>query len=421
MFQQGFKFDKTGRTRPTHINIFPTPEGGRPTRFRLTPDGKSLVNPGYLFRGIDILKIEEFNPPKPDKQNNVITKLHVEYKKKKFPGTKKTDLIKADDVVTVMHAPNLFFGGFVTRESITGMFKESDFGPASPISFSRIEITPDGELQGAGDVLSSKALLPGLRIPIVLQGTDIMLRFPLPVEKLNFGPLHVTAAAIDLGVGASGFFVQGSADIAVDKVGKGTVVARGENDNVTLGGVFDLDFAFLDQTQIKVNYDLATDTFTGSGEFHVKKNALPGVESGSVSVTVSRDSFGLVGSLQLGGLLAGGTITAGYTPETGLVLEGKDLPLPVDSCLACQAPRRPCARCAIRRPATGRSAAAARRRSVSPVRAARSRSWSMAWGCCSRAVPMCGRGRPTAGWRSPRPIVPWTKPAIRSKAGRSAQ
>jgi hypothetical protein len=330
LFQQGFKFDKTGRTRPTHINIFPTPEGGRPTRFKLTPDGKSLVNPGYLFRGIDILKIEDFNPPEPDKQNNVITKLHVEYKKKKFPGTKKKDLIKADDVVTVMHAPNLFFGGYVTRESITGMFKESDFGPASPISFSRIEISPDGELQGAGEILSSKALLPGLRIPIVLQGTDIMLRFPLPTEKLSFGPVHVTAAAIDLGVGAGGFFVQGSADIAIDKVGKGTVVARGENDNITLGGVFDLDFAFLDQTQIKVNYDLATDTFTGSGEFHVKKNTLPGVESGNVSVTVSRDSFGLTGSLQLGGLLAGGTITAGYTPQTGLVLEGKDLPLPVD-------------------------------------------------------------------------------------------
>jgi hypothetical protein len=330
LFEQGFKFDPTRRTRLTHINIFPTPEGGRPTRFKLTPDGKSLVNPGYLCQGITILEIEGFNPPGSDNQNNLIAKLHVEYKKRKFPGTKKKDLIKACDTVTVMHAPNLFFGGYVTRDSVTSMFDETDFGPASPIKFSKIEISPDGELQGTGNILSSKALLPGLHIPIVLQGTDIFLRFPLPTDKLDFGPVHVTAAAIDLGVGDNGFFIQGSADIAIDKVGKGTVVARGENDNITLGGVFDLELDFLDHTQVKVNYDLATDTFTGSAEFHVKKNALPGVESGSVSVTVSRDSFGLIGSLQLGGLLAGGTITAGYTPQTGLVLEGKDLPLPVD-------------------------------------------------------------------------------------------
>jgi hypothetical protein len=329
LFDQGFKYNKDG-VAPTHMNIFTTPEGGRPTRFELTKGGKSLKNPGELYRGVEIVKIVSFNPPTPDGASGDVAELIVRYKTKRFRGQEDSPLIDVQGPVTVKHVPNLYFGGYVTRDSVRALFANPEFHVLSPISFSKIEVSPDGELQGQGDILSSKALLPGLHVPIVLQGTDIFLRFPLPTDKLSFGPVHVTAAAIDLGVGDNGFFIQGSADIAIDKVGKGTVVARGENNNIALGGVFDLDFDFLDHTQVKVNYDLATDSFTGSAEFHVKKNALPGVESGSVSVTVSRDSFGLIGSLQLGGLLAGGTITAGYTPETGLVLEGKDLPLPVD-------------------------------------------------------------------------------------------
>jgi hypothetical protein len=94
--------------------------------------------------------------------------------------------------------------------------------------------------------------------------------------------------------------------------------------------VFNLDLDFLEKAEVSATYALKDDSFTAKAELQVKAGSLPGVESGSVTVEVTRESFGLSGSLNLGGVLKGSTVTIGYMPETGLSIEGKDLPLPVD-------------------------------------------------------------------------------------------
>ena len=47
-------------------------------------------------------------------------------------------------------------------------------------------------------------------------------------------------------------------------------------------------------------------------------------------MTATRDSFAVVGALDLAGPLTGSQITVDYHRETGLVIIGKDLPLPLD-------------------------------------------------------------------------------------------
>src|SRR5262249_20971629 len=135
---------------------------------------------------------------------------------------------------------------------------------------------------------------------------------------------------LEMGVGANGFFLAGSADIAVESVGHGTISARVEKDDVILKGIFNLDLDFLNKPQIEVTYSLAHDDFTAKATLELKKKALPGVGSGKVTIEITRNELGLTGSFMLGGLLSGSEITAGYTNATGLVVEGKDLPLPVE-------------------------------------------------------------------------------------------
>jgi hypothetical protein len=326
LVKQGFVF-KEGEV-PTHINVFPGPSGGRAVRFAVSKDGSSLQKPSFFYRGFELIGDAPFNAPTQGNKGGVLSTLQVRRTKKKDKKSKV--LVFADAALTVQHDENLGFGGYITRDSLTAAFSGAHFEPLSPISFSNVQITPDGEVVAEGSVLSSKQLLPSLNVPILLRGDDVLIQFPVPTESLNFGPVNVTEAAIELGVGENGFFIQGVAGIAVDQVGSGSLTARGENDGVTLGGVFNLDLDFLEKAEVSATYALKDDSFTAKAELQVKAGSLPGVESGSVTVEVTRESFGLSGSLNLGGVLKGSTVSIGYMPETGLTIEGKDLPLPVD-------------------------------------------------------------------------------------------
>ena len=326
LVQQGFLF-KEGEV-PTHINVFPTPGGGRPVRFAVSKDGTTLQKPGFFYRGYEVIGDSPFTAPTSGNMGGVLTTLQIRRTKKK---DKKSDvLVFADATLTVQHSESLGFGGYITRDSLSAAFRGADFKPLSPITFSNVQITGDGEIVAEGSVLSSKNLLPKLNVPLMLRGDEVVLQFPVPTEGLDFGPVSVTDAALELGVGADGFFIQGAAGVSIDQVGRGTLSARGTSDNVVIEGVFNLDLSFLEKAEVTCKYSLKDDAFSAKAELQVKAGSLPGVESGTVNVNASRESFGLAGSLNLGGILKGSTIGVDYGPETGLSIEGKDLPLPVD-------------------------------------------------------------------------------------------
>lgn len=326
---QGFRFDEDQPVLPTHINVFPQPDGGRAVRFKVARGGDSLRKPGYFLQGVEVVDVVRFEPPSAERIGHELAVLKVRYTKRASRG-KNAPLVWAQDEISVQHEPRLGFGGYVTRESIRATFSEAEFQPLSPVRFPDVHLSGDGELVAGGEISSTKLLLPGLRIPIRLQGTDILIDFPIGAEALSLGPVTVTDAALALGYGADGFFIQGSAGILVPHVGSGTLVARAQRDDVVLAGDFDLDLSFLDPVKIEATYSLRDDDFTAKATLGVGPDALPGVESGEVVVEIARSGVSVDGTLALGGVLAGSTLTVAYTPEGELLIEGKDLPLPVE-------------------------------------------------------------------------------------------
>lgn len=326
LVEQGFKFD--ANTKPKRINVFPTREGGRPFSFSVSPDGKSVKLENEFFMGMTLTGAPDYKPLTGN-AGQLLMKLPVRYGKKKDKDKKNSPLVYAEGDIVVQHEPRFGFGGYVTRESIVAFFKDAKFGPLSPLSFPNAGLTPEGELSAAGHIAAAKAIFPKLDVPLMLRGEDILIDFPVPAKQIALGPLKVTDPALSLGVGGKGFFIEGSVGVAIDGVGSGTITARGENDGVTVEGDFNLELDFLDKQNLHVKYSLGDDRFTAQGQFSVKKNALPGVDGGGLTVTVSNEAFSIVGDIQLGGPLKGSTLTAGYATDTGLVIEGKDLPLPV--------------------------------------------------------------------------------------------
>jgi hypothetical protein len=327
LIAEGFKFQEG--VIPKEINVFPSRTGGYAVAFPVSKDGKKIEPPDFFYRGFEVQKGAALKLPTDATKNQVLASIPVRRTRKK----KGTEIVEfADAKLDIRHDENLGFGGYITDESRTGAFQKGKvkFKPLCPIVFSDVQITPEGELFAIGTIMSEVALLPGLQVPIILRGEDILLQFPIPTESLNFGPVHVTDAALEMGVGANGFFIAGVAGIAIDNVGSGSLTARAEKDDVILKGDFNFDLTFLKPAKVEASYSLMKDDFYAKATLGVEKGALPGVDSGTVEVAVTRATFGLVGSLNLGGILSGSTITVGYTPETGLLIEGKDLPLPVE-------------------------------------------------------------------------------------------
>lgn len=330
LIEQGFEpVGETGESL-TQINVFATEHGGTKIPFKVSADGKSLEDPpaelfSKTFRGLEFVQtVLVAQPTQTEGQaHQVIMTIEVFYAR-----TKDKVLENFQGWVDVLHDPRLGHGGYLdldrTRKELA-----VEANKLSPVEFSELAVTADGTLMASGSIRSTKALLPNLQIPISIEGTDIFVSFPVPTEQFDLGPVQITDASIDLGVGEQGFFMQGSAEIAVDKVGSGTLTARAEQDDILLKGTFDLDLDFLDPASIEAEYSLENDDFEAKAMLGVKQGTLPGVDSGEVVVDITRESFGLTGTLNLGGILAGSTIEVGYTPEAGLSLEGKDIPLPV--------------------------------------------------------------------------------------------
>ena len=122
----------------------------------------------------------------------------------------------------------------------------------------------------------------------------------------------------------------GEAGIAIDKVGSGKLGVKTDKKDTVFSGDFSFDLNFVEKADLKAKYWLAKDDFEIKGALTVKKGTLPGVESGKIDVDLTREKFGITGTMMLGGALKGSTILVGYSPDKGLLIEGKDIPLPVD-------------------------------------------------------------------------------------------
>ncbi len=324
LLSEGLIF-RPGET-PEFVSIFSSPAGGFRRRLRITPEGPVPEGRGLenFYTGFDLISAT-YHPPA---SANSAEKLG------ELSGRIFTSRIMQVQPVTldIMHAPAFGFGGHVNQEALRAAIRElrTQITGASPVTFTEAGIAADGSIYADGTITATKALFPGLEIPIRLRGNDIYVEFPIPTERLNFGPVSVTEAALQLGAGDSGIFLDGFAAFEVSQVGQGMLSARVEEGNTVLRGQFDVALDFLETARAEATYDLGADTLTVSLTAGVGEGTLPGVTGGEVTVTISREAVSVSGALQLAPPLEGAEIRVVYSPEAGLTLAAENVPLPVD-------------------------------------------------------------------------------------------
>lgn len=314
--------------QPTQVKVFPSPAGGLAKTLRLNagggvrrPDGGELFD-GIVMNSGTYIADQDIATPESDLMRLNVTVL----KTKEVEGDEVIERRTGD--VAVKRVPRLGIAGYLSRASIIAAAGTTRFKPLSPLTFSDLNVTPEGVLAGTGSIGSTKLMLPGLNVPLTLYGDRIGIDMPIPVDNLSLGPVSITEAGLALGVGARGFFIEGYAGFEVSSLGTGMVTATLTDAGPELSGSFNLAMDFLNPASITATYNLATDTFSAQATLGVQEGRIPGVESGTVTIALTRDTIGVNGSLTLGGALQGTIINVTYNQTDGLRIGADNIPLP---------------------------------------------------------------------------------------------
>lgn len=314
--------------QPTAIKIFPSPAGGRMKSLQLGPNG-TVKRPsgGKLFEGIRLNSGTYHGGQPLDAPDSDLMTLDVTVLSTKEVESEEV-IERRRGMVAVKRTPRLGIAGYISKESIRQAAGTTRFKSLSPLVFADLEVTPEGVLAGTGSIGSSKAMLPGLQVPLTLYGDRVGIDFPVPVDDLSLGPVSITEAGLSLGVGEEGFFIEGYAGFEIRSLGTGMVTAAMTDTGPVLSGDFALAMDFLDPASISASYDLATDTFSAQATLGVREGRLPGVQSGTVTVNMTRDTVSVDGSVTLGGPLRGTVVAVTYNETDGLRIGADNIPLP---------------------------------------------------------------------------------------------
>lgn len=313
------------------VRVYPSEAGGRRVEFPLD-DSNNPRLPRFFYNGIKVISATYNGQGDLSANGGDLMNLEVEV----FRYREGELISRRQGPVAVKRSSRLGLAGYISPDSIRDVSRGTTFRDMSPLSFDNLGISPDGELVGAGNVTATKALFPGLNVPLRLQGERIMMSFPIPQGRLDMGPLHVTETAISIGAGPDGVFLEGYAGFELGNLGTGSVIAEVSEAGPRLTGNFNLAMDFLNPASVTATYDFATDTLSAEATLGVQEGRIPGVESGQVTIGMTRDAVNVNGSLSLGGPLRGTTVNVTWNETDGLRIGADNIQLPLASVPAVQ-------------------------------------------------------------------------------------
>ncbi len=317
--------------RPAAVSIFTSQTGAFRRRFTVAANG-SVAPVGKaegIFGGFNFAAAQV--NPNPGEAPYITRLDGTVFRRRRGQIINPLDISGANGI-PVLPGEGLGFSGYLDNAALLERIRAlpTEVTNTSPVTFTEAGFDADGNLFANGLITATKALFPGLEIPILIRGSDVYIDFPIPAERLNFGPVRVTEAALRLGAGENGVFLSGNAALAVDSVGTGTLEARVERGATILTGSFNFDLDFLDPAEATITYDYGADALSLTLRAGVREGRLPGIESGEVTASFGRDAIAVAGTLNLGAPLQGTTVQVGYSSEAGLSIGAENVALPVE-------------------------------------------------------------------------------------------
>ena len=217
--------------------------------------------------------------------------------------------------------PTNQYGGFIGTVPPLAL----NFPPMSPIQFDSVGMDGFG-LTAVGRLSPTIPLISKVPIEVRLTGSNIEfgiyytatdLDLPVPGLQIDEATLGVFYSTRD-GLGA-----EGSVDLSIPKVGRGSLLARATRSaGLELEGSFDFDPGLFDEASIRIWY--RNQAFGGSGRLAITNpDKIPGIRSARIEALFDAGRFSATGSVlpNIPGIEQA-SLTVTHSEQEGLVIGG---------------------------------------------------------------------------------------------------
>lgn len=292
-------------SNPERLQVFPGGSGGVPFEIPWGANQPSNIYIPLASSGINLfsesrLKLigAQYNP------TGVLSGDSVGFLRVQAFASDETSLVYVDGNSTFDWSldpiPGLEFGGTINRESVAGTIRNSlRLAGLSPIELTESGLHPTKGIMALGKVLPTVPVISNADIDIVIEGDSIRLRKLINTGEFDIpSPFAISDSSLEIFVGNEGIGVEGNINFDIEQVGEGHIgAAASTSGGFELEGAFNFDSELFDPAEINVEYK--ENIWTIGGTIGIPEGKVRGVKSATITATYSENIFTVSGEAEL--------------------------------------------------------------------------------------------------------------------------
>ncbi len=217
-----------------------------------------------------------------------------------FPGAGGLIKEKSNLAYEIEPVGGISYGGYITRSSIERATERAlEFEKLSPIVLSEVELDPETGLAGRGIISPTIPLISNAEIELVINEDGVRLRKIFNKSDFDFpSPFEIKDTTLEVFAGTQGLGIEGRVDFGIEHVGEGHIGASASTSGgFELEGAFNFDSDLFDPAAISVEYK--DETWTIGGEIGIPEGKIRGIRNASITATYSEGNFEATGEAEL--------------------------------------------------------------------------------------------------------------------------
>lgn len=285
---------------PDLLVIYPSRRGGKPEKIKLNKDGKPKTAgqipkewiPGFTIDSFDL------NPGAGDQLGS----LSMSFAIKQFPSGYTLPVIPIRKLSSGLDRAG-FVSVDGVRNKIGAMLNAKTPVPqTSPVTVDDIDILPGSGLSITGQIHPSVKFLGG-PIDFEVQGKNFELSKNFNADEIKIpGPFKVKYSSLTVALNsATGFSVTGAVGYEIPKLGEGSLVGKGKMSGFLVSGTFTFDKKLFDgKAELSATYEKAGEEgkFSGTATLEITEKKIKGIKKASILATIDNEKFTLDGKAE---------------------------------------------------------------------------------------------------------------------------